>query len=604
MTGIFQKGMFWVAGLAAASLAATIMSLRDKPPVEGEDPPEGFVKRLSIAALLALATIIAGACVAAIRSPAWSAPLFFVGFGGILALTARNRRLRHASPVLRRIVDLADATLTAILIAGVLMLANALAFSYGERPFDLTSEGAFTLSSQSESAVRSLKRPLKFTIVLASANAGARAGQLLELYKRINPKNVSIESIERYSAKDRLKFDDLKKLVPDVATTQGGGVVIEFGEGKAIERVVVRDAELFERSDPSASAPSVNESTFRGEDVITSAILRLERGKRRNIGFVVGHGESALESMDPRLEGLGLFRSRLEVTGFQVASLSLLTEDVPAEFPLLVVAGPKKPFATIEVNRLRQFMLRGGRLIVIISGTPRAGLDEFLAEYNIAVDPRIVIDPRMNLMSNMNWVVVQTPGDVKHPIVSALTNAYAAFPIPGPIRLLGAEAEAGRAPRDPNRPETPGNPRFKPLAILQTSRFARSTENLNAARNDPNAFQSGPFAVVAAVSETKDPGESGKAPEPDPRMVVISSAYFPDNLTIIQSGETNLDLLSNSVNWLRGESELVGIAPKTHVSRLIVGDSVFKNRLVAVPTILSLAVIVCAGIFTYLSRRE
>ncbi len=330
---------------------------------DGAEVPKGYLLRLAVASLLCVLLTIVGAIVAVMRGLVWAAPLFAMGFAFILVLVARNKKFRHASPTLRRVIDLADAGLTSLLIGGILILANTLAFSYAERPLDMTSEGSYTLSSQSENAIKNLKRPLEFTVFMANRNASARVQQLLGVYKSINPAKVKVETIERFREQDRIKFDELRKRVPDVAITQGGGVVVDYGEGRAAQTVVVRDSDLFQRSDQAAAGrdESKFESVFRGEDVLTSAIIRLERGKRTKIAFTTGHGEPPLDAAEPNQPGLGLLRTRLESTGFEVVGISLLGEDVPQEIGLVVVSGPlKKPFATIEANRLQAFAARGG----------------------------------------------------------------------------------------------------------------------------------------------------------------------------------------------------------------------------------------------------
>ena len=83
-------------------------------------------------------------------------PLFALGFGMVLTLIAVNRRYRHGSPALRRTMDLANAALTASLLAGVLIVGNVLAFRYGGRPLDFTREHAFSLSDITVKQLRAL----------------------------------------------------------------------------------------------------------------------------------------------------------------------------------------------------------------------------------------------------------------------------------------------------------------------------------------------------------------------------------------------------------------------------------------------------------------
>ena len=76
---------------------------------------------------------------------------------------------------------------------------------------------------------------------------------------------------------------------------------------------------------------------------------------------------------------------------------------MPADCDLLVIAGPVAPFTDSEVEILRQYLEKNGRLFVLVH--PRVppgklgGLDSLLADYNVDVrDDEIVIEPDRDLM--------------------------------------------------------------------------------------------------------------------------------------------------------------------------------------------------------------
>ena len=75
-------------------------------------------------------------------------------------------------------------------------------------------------------------------------------------------------------------------------------------------------AELFEaqgtRFEPR---PDRFVSTFNGEDVVTSALIRLREGKKTKIAFTTGHDEPSTAELDPSRPGLGLWRARLASVG-------------------------------------------------------------------------------------------------------------------------------------------------------------------------------------------------------------------------------------------------------------------------------------------------
>ena len=164
--------------------------------VEGEAdadaPRAGHRDRMVVGVAVGLILILAGAFVAIDRGIPWSLPIFALGFGLVLTLTRINRRYRHSSPTLRRTIDFSGSFLDLSLLAGILIVVNVLAFRYGGQPLDLTREGTYSLTSETLTQVKSLDRPVTFTMISGRSPLAerqrARVEQLLESYRSINPR--------------------------------------------------------------------------------------------------------------------------------------------------------------------------------------------------------------------------------------------------------------------------------------------------------------------------------------------------------------------------------------------------------------------------------
>jgi hypothetical protein len=76
-----------------------------------------------------------------------------------------------------------------------------------------------------------------------------------------------------------------------------------------------------------------------------------------------------------------------------------------------------------------------------------------------------------------------------------------------------------------------------------------------------------------------------------------------DNLFLAED-PANLDLLINAINWLRGEAQLGGIAPNSHVVISLAADPLLRTRLIMVPTVMAVLLIIGLGVTTYMARRE
>jgi hypothetical protein len=602
LLSFFSRTEVWVGALALAAFLILFWVLRGAPigqsPREEEDadegPGAGYRDRVVAAMVTGLLLVMAGAYIALTRSVSWSLPVFALGFGLVLALVAFNRRYRHTSPTLRRTIELSDAALTAALLAGILIVANVLAFRYGGQPIDLTRERAYSLSSQSLNLLKDLKRNVTFTAFFGNSPLATlqrdRVRQLLELYKAANPKMVRVEYVDPFDSRDVDRIDALKKRVPDVVMTEGGGIVVEYGEGETAERGIVANRDLFTIARPGANFDRF-ESSFKGEDAVTTTLTRLREGKRSKVVFTTGHGEPLTTEADPRRTGagLGVWSARLSATGSEALPLSLIRDEIPADASLVVVAAPKTKFKPEEVSRLKAFTDKGGPVLLVLNGTQETGLEDFLKSFNIAFGPGEIVDPRLCFGGRPQLVVAPVLGQIRHPIVDSLINRGVIVPSASPIEIL--------QPSQGN----PVNPSLVPTTLLRTSRESWAETELPIRRIERNdKDRSGPLNVAVAVAERGESrsGQPGKA-----RLVLVSSPMVGDNY-FVSVEPTNLDFLTNSIHWLRGRSEQGGISPKTHTALTLAVDPILRTRLVLVPTVMAIMLIIGLGITTFAARRE
>src|SRR5271170_822758 len=144
----------WIIGAALAVFLILTWVLRGASPgqaaaaeEDADAPRAGYRDRIVAGVVVGLMLILGGAYVALARGILASLPIFALGFGLVLILIQVNRRYRHASPSLRRTIDVSDTFLNTSLLAGILIVCNVLAFRYGSQPLDMTREGTYSLSS-------------------------------------------------------------------------------------------------------------------------------------------------------------------------------------------------------------------------------------------------------------------------------------------------------------------------------------------------------------------------------------------------------------------------------------------------------------------------
>jgi hypothetical protein len=605
---------WWAAALLFSLFFAFWWLLRGAVPgksvreEDGDAPPASLVDRLTASIAAGMALVVGGGLVALSRGVAWSIPVFAVGVGLVTGLSHVGRRYRHASVTLRRSVGISSLFLNSALLAGILIVVNVVAFRYGGQAFDLTHDRTHSLSPLTLKQLESLNRPVTFHLVFGR---GARAArqldrivQLLDLYRASRPDRVRVSSLDPFT--ELTRRDELMKRAPELAVLRGGAVLIEYGEGADAEFLVVPGPEMFLPVTPESSRQSLDrfETVFKGEDAITSALIRLREGRKSRVAFTIGHDEPSASDMNPSSQGIGIWRSRLASVGCEAIDLNLLKDPIPDDLSLLIIAGPRLPFNSDEVAKLSAYVARGGPVLALVGNREETGLEEFLKGFNLEVGRGIVIDPRFNFNRNPELVFAFLKGGQAHPVRDALQSDRAVLiPSGAPIHILGQAL--------PGQPPTPPvNDSLVPVQVLRTGPESWAETDLNNPRPtlDKGQDEAGPVTVAVAVQERNAEAPSGRGggtPQgaPKPRLVLISSRSFADNL--VQGIEpTNLDFLMNAVSWLRGRPDTVGISPSTHVALTLTADPILRRNLVFVPTILAVLSILGAGLIVYFARRE
>jgi hypothetical protein len=614
LSTLVARPEIWVTAFAVAGFLTVFWILRGAPPgqsvtaEEDEDAPTARHRdRVVTGVTCGLVLVGLGGYVALAWGVLWSIPLFLAGVGLVLHLNIANRKHRHASPVLRRTAELSNLLLNAGLLAGVLTVVNLAAFRYGGRAIDLTREQTFSLSSLTLGQVENLKRPLTFHVVYGSGPRSARqfvrVKQLLDLYQAANPAFIKVDNLNPYT--ELARVEDLAKRAPDLAVMRGGGVLIEYGEGTAAEFAVVPGQEMFEplAADPARQNSEHFESSFKGEDAITSALIRLREGKTAKVAFTTGHEEPPISDVNPASQGLGLWRSRLSSVGCEPVELNLQRDAIPDDLALLVISGPRSPFKPDEIAKVRAYSERGGPILALVGNLEPSGLDDFLRSFNLEIGRGLVVDPRFNYR-NLQLVFALLRGSQGHAIVDAL-QADRAILIPNgaPIHVLGLGPSAAGKPA-----ASPVNPNLVPTIILRTGPQSWAETDLTNPRPtlDKGSDQPGPVTVGVAVQErgpARADAAASSANSPRPRLVLFSSRSLAANA--VQAIEpTNLDLLMNAASWLRGRPDALGIAANTHVALTLTADPLLRSKLVLVPTILATLAIIGVGVLVYIARRE
>lgn len=470
----------------------------------------------------------------------------------------------------RRLHYGAGSIVSVLLVVGILALAAGLAGWHPVR-WDTTSEHSQSLSPASLALLKEVNQPLMMTVFMPEG-AGERqaAKEVLQLY-------------EHHSSKVTYRFVDPER-EPLKAQQAGyrfaGNVLLDY-QGRR---------QMADQAD---------------ENAITNALRKVLKKERQKVYFLAGHGERDLN--DPKPGGFQVAKTALDNEGYEIESLNLLSRGaVPEDAAVVIVAGPQKPLLSTEVQSLKAYLEKGGRLFIMLEAFEDGGLQGFLAGYGVGLDNGLILDVNQvsqSLGLNAVMPLVSQYGPSK--ITEDFKNLVTIYPMARPLIV---------------KKDHP-NVTLVPLATTMSTSYEKLGKEWikdEKAAFDAKVDKKGPFTVGAQVeikltpvkSEPDRKGGQDKAPavekQPAPPegsktyLVVFGDVDFAANSFFNLFG--NGDLFLNTTNFLARAMEQITVRGpgKAQLLTLKTGQvwTLFLVCLAGVPLVM-----LAAGIWAYRRRR-
>ena len=286
---------------------------------------------------------------------------------------------------------------------------------------------------------------------------------------------------------------------------------------------------------------------FKGEQAFSSAIQNITQVKTPTVYFLQGHGERDPEGYDRR-NGFSNLAREIKRDNTTVKKVTLGEQKaIPADADVLVIAGPQKRLAPAEVEQIRLFIAKQGRVLFLLDSLTDTGLTPLLKEWGVRVGDDVVVDPTRTLSGNELFVTQYE----RHPITEKLGGVSSVMYLP---RSVEAVEEAAPGPD-----ATPDKPRVTTLVKCTAAGWGETDPTQNPLRYDPGVDHKGPVGVAVAVEKGGAPGAVDVQIKPV-RMAVFGDSSFLANGALIGG---NTDFFLSALNWLLDRKELMAIAPKT-----------------------------------------
>ena len=187
----------------------------------------------------------------------------------------------------------ANVVLQTIIVAVIVLMINYLGFNRYKR-WDLSRYNKYALSELTKKILKSLKKEVKIYVFFAptSQSAGSELyydlQNLLKEYEFAGKRKVQVETIDPYRNLTRTRELQVKYNFG----ADENLVILDYQSRKKILRV----ADMAEYDPPGMFSETPQVRAFRGEQIITSALIELTEDKETKIGFITGHGEPSLEN--------------------------------------------------------------------------------------------------------------------------------------------------------------------------------------------------------------------------------------------------------------------------------------------------------------------
>jgi hypothetical protein len=434
--------------------------------------------------------------------------------------------------------------------------------------WDWTQNKRWSISPATEQTLRALEQPIElFTIVGRKDPLESSLRQLLAAYSAASPR-IDVRWID--PDRDTVQLVDLQgRFGLEAGRTDDGRVATD-----AVVIVASGDKHWFlTHEDMVEQADDVHVKP-REERALTQAIRGVLGGDKAKLCFTTGHGELSLEPEKDPQQSLGGVRDLLEKDNYELASVDP-TQAADAQGPfdgcaVVVVAGPRVPFATDEANRIRTWLLEGGSLLAAIgpveastdTGLAAAGLDGVLAPFGVALDEDVLhdVDPNVAIPDTHGEGFFVTAH--AHPITASLVSGVGDAHPPR-VAAFFARSLHHASPVD-------SHPAVVASDLLVTTDGAYAKTSIVGAaswRDAPPREPSdrgGPF-VIAMASERPPTGP--QSPH-GPRAVVVGSrfALVEDNWHQPRTLHGDAFFIDAALAWLATRPEVVDVPERGQVA--------------------------------------
>jgi len=493
---------------------------------------------------LPIATIVAGVLGGA---------LFIIRFYDDIVRKVTKRKIKYGINTL----------VVTIVVLALVVVAYLVLMNHNKR-VDLTKAKRFSLSQQTLNILNKIKDPVHVFVFYSKSQDTTSIRDLLSQYHYYNKKfNYEIVDPDLNPAK-----------VKEFNVTEYGEIVVKYGD----------------KTEKAKSAT---------EEGITNALIKLTQKGIKIVYFTKGHGEKSVE--DYSNNGYDKIAAAIKNENFKIKQILLLNEKkVPDDCAVLVIAGPVTDYEPYEIKLLREYVDKGGKLLVMIDPSERGvkftNIVTMLSDYGLVLKDDVIIDPLSKVLS----------GDYFMPVISN----YTYNPITKNFRI----ATFLKIARSVQTKEASDKNIFTRI-VARTSDASWAETDLKSlasgkAKFDKGVDIKGPVPVIAysrkVIKQEEKSNQNNSGGQNDEKEIEGYILAFGDSDFVTNSmyqTQGNKDLFLNSINFLANRSEMITIRPKQQESVYLTLTAKQGRILFFISLILIPLVVIIIGVYINIQRR-
>jgi ABC-type uncharacterized transport system involved in gliding motility auxiliary subunit len=279
---------------------------------------------------------------------------------------------------------------------------------------------------------------------------------------------------------------------------------------------------------------------------------------------------------------------------------------------VLVIAGPRTDLLQGEVDPIKQYLDRGGKLLVMLDPpdkegqAPLANLVALLKDWGIEAGTDVVVDTsgvgQLLGANEVTPVAVRYPA---HPIVERF-RVITAYPLARSIRPVQGGTN-GRTAQTfvESSPQSWGETNTTDLFAQKPIGFDKDKDVQGPVSLAAAVSVAAPKPPAAAAPELKPASDSktpaSDAPKPETRVAAIGDSDFASNGWLGVQG--NRDLFLNTVSWLSQQENLISIRPRDPEDRRLTLSAQAQRNVALLAWLGIPGAIFALGIFGWTRRR-